>query len=123
MASGSFARPLPDPTAERSLLELSGIKAMQYTQAASTTRNLVFPSESKAGLLILASGNSAKHGLYLFGETTSGTISLTPIVTPTQSGLSVTVSSHTITIVNGSAGLYVTVLAFLGALPSVVTPT
>lgn len=123
MASGTFERPLPDLADEKALLELSGIKAMQYTQSASTTRNLVFPSESKSGLLILASGNSLKHGLYIFGETTSGDIRLTAIVAPTQSGLSVSASSHTITIVNGSAGLYVTVLAFLGALPSVVTPT
>lgn len=121
MASGTFQRPLPDPTDEKTLLGLSGITTMKYAQSASTTRYATFKTEIKSGILILSAGGTTKHGLYIFGSTSSGAIGITTIHAPSQSGMSVTASGQTITVSNGSSALYWLILMWNGDLPTIST--
>lgn len=122
MASGTFPRPLPDPAEEKALLGLSGAETASYQLPAGTTRHLAFATEIKDGVLIVSAGLATKRGMYIFGSTSSGAISITPILTPTQSGMSITSSGNNIVITNGTSDLFVLVIQYRGALPAVVTP-
>lgn len=118
MASGTIARPLPDPAEEKVLLGLSDLLSQAYTIPASTTGTLRFATEIKDGLLVLSAGDTGKRGLYIYGSTSSGGIALTTILAPTQSGLSVAASGNNITVTNGTLALFALVMAFKGGLPT-----
>jgi hypothetical protein len=121
MASGTFERPLPDPAEEKALLGLSGLKCLSFDQDGNTTRYFSFAAEPKDGLLILSAGaaQAGKRGMYIFGSTSSGAISLTPILAPAQSAVEATAAGNTIRIANGSSHVYVLILQYVGRLPSV----
>lgn len=120
MASGTIARPLPDPAEEKVLLGLSDVVTQAFTIPASSTGTLKFVTELKDGLLVLSAGDTGKRGLYIYGSTSTGGIALTSILTPTQSGLSVAASGNNIVITNGTLALFALVLAFKGNLPTLV---
>ena len=118
MASGTFERPLPDPAEEKELLGLSDLQSKSYQISANTTGTLRFTTELKDGLLVLSAGDAGKRGLYIYGSTSTGGIALTSILTPTQSGLTVSASGNNIVINNGTLALFALVLAFKGGLPT-----
>lgn len=118
MASGTFARPLPDPAEEKVLLGLGDLLSQAYTIPASTTGTLRFITELKDGLLVLSAGDTGKRGLYIYGSTSTGGIALTTILAPTQTGLTVTASGNNIVINNGTLALFALVMAFKGGLPA-----
>lgn len=118
MASGTIARPLPDPAEEKVLLGLSDVVTQAYTIPASTVGTLKFVTELKDGLLVLSAGDTGKRGLYIYGSTSTGGIALTSILTPTQSGLTVSASGNNIVINNGTLALFALVMAFKGGLPT-----
>ncbi len=118
MASGTIARPLPDPAEEKVLLGLSDVVTQAYTIPASSTGTLRFITELKDGLLVLSAGDTGKRGLYIYGSTSTGGIALTSILTPTQSGLTISASGNNIVINNGTLALFALVLAFKGGLPT-----
>lgn len=118
MASGTFARPLPDPAVEKVLLGLSDLLSQAYTIPASTTGTLRFITELKDGILVLSAGDTGKRGMYIYGSTSTGGIALTTILAPTQSGLTVSASGNNILIANGSLALFALVMAFKGGLPT-----
>ena len=122
MASGTISRPLPDPAEEKVLLGLSGASTASFQLPASTTRHLAFATEIKDGLLVVSAGLATKRGMYIFGSTSTGAISLTPILAPTQSGLSITASGNNIVVTNGTSDLFVLVIQYRGTMPSVITP-
>lgn len=129
MASGTFERPLPDPADESALLApqlgLGGISGSAvFSFAANLTRYLVFPSGQKQGLLIIGSTSSfsAKWGLYMYYSSASGTISLQPVLAPTQTGLAVAGTSNTVvTIVNPGGALYGGAICIRGGSPTLET--
>ena len=123
MASGVFDRPLPNPGDERGLLSLGELKSVTFEVPASTTRNLTFSKELKDGLLVMGAGTVTKRGLYIYGSTSTGNISVTAILAPTQSGMSISVSGNDIVITNGSQALFVSAIPFKGNLPTLTTPT
>ena len=122
MASGTFARPLPDPAEEKALLGLSGINTLSYDQDANTTRYIKFPTKPIDGMLILSagagSGLDAKRGVYVFGSTTTGNVTLTSVL---QSSLTITGGSNYIAITNGTSHVYWAVISIMGGQPSVET--
>lgn len=118
MASGTFERPLPDPAEEKALLGLNDLQSKSYQIAANTTGTLRFTTELKDGLLVLSAGDAGKRGLYIYGSTSTGGIALTSILTPTQSGLTVSASGNNIVINNGTFAVFALVLAFKGSLPT-----
>lgn len=122
MASGSFERPLPDPAEEKALLGLSGINTISYDQNANTTRYIKFPSKPIDGILILSagagSGLDSKRGIYVFGSTTTGSVSLTPVL---ASSLTITGGSNYIAVANGTSHVYWAVIGFMGGQPTVET--
>lgn len=123
MASGTFERPLPNPAGERSLLSLGEFKSATYEIPASSTRNLTFAKELKNGMLVMGAGATTKRGMFIYGSTTTGSITVTTVLAPTQSGLTVSASGNDIVITNGSNALFVCVMPFKGGLPSLTTPT
>lgn len=118
MASGTGARPLPEPAEERELLGLGSLQSTTFEIPASTTKTLAFVTEIKDGLLVLSAGTAAKRGLYIFGSSSTGNLSVTTVLAATQSGISVTASGNNIAIANGTSALFVCVLQFKGNLPT-----
>lgn len=118
MASGTFARPLPDPGDEKALLELEDLKSKCFQISANTTGTLSFIKELKNGILVLSAGDTGKRGLYIYGSTSTGGIALTSILTPTQSGLTVSASGNNIVINNSTFAVFALVLPFRGGLPT-----
>lgn len=122
MASGTFDRPLPDPADEKAMLGLSGINTISYDQDANTTRYIKFPTKPIDGMLILSagagSGLDTKRGVYVFGSTTTGNVTLTPVL---QSSLTITGGSNYISIANGASHVYWAVISFMGGQPTVET--
>lgn len=120
MASGTFDRPLPDPAEEKVLLGLSGINTLGYDQDANTTRYIKFPTKPIDGMLILSagagSGLDAKRGVYVFGSTSTGNVTLTSVL---QSSLTITGGSNYIAIANGTSHVYWAVISFMGGQPTV----
>lgn len=120
MASGTGTRSLPDPADERSLLGLDGTLSLKTLIPASKTATFAFPSSGpQDGILAFAAGSSAKRGMYIYGCTTAGSIVITTILAPTQSGLSVSGSGRNLVLVNGTADLYACIISFQGSLPTV----
>ena len=118
MASGTIARPLPDPAEEKALLGLSDLQTKSYQIAANTTGTLGFSTGLKDGLLVVSAGDAGKRGLFIYGSTSTGAIVLTTILAPTQSGLTITASGNSIVIVNKTYALFALVLPFQGGLPT-----
>lgn len=120
MASGTGERPLPDPAEEKVLLGLSGINTLSYDQDANTTRYIKFPSKPIDGILILSAGAGtgldSKRGIYVFGSTTTGNVTLTSVL---QSSLTITGGSNYVSITNGASHVYWAVISFMGGQPTV----
>lgn len=126
MASGTFERPLPDPSSEKSLLGLGGLSLSNYSLAANQTRYLVFKDQIKFGYLATFGYNAnagTKSGLYQLCCTSSGNdpITLTAVKAVSYSGLAITpISSKVVQITNpsGSGYLWVSVMLCYGDAPT-----
>lgn len=121
MASGTGARPLPEPEEERELLGLGNLRSMTVEVTANTTKTFSFSTgEAKDGIVILSAANAEKRGLAIYGANSgSGNIALAAILSPSQSGLSIAASGRAFVVTNPSQSVFVCVMAFQGELPTV----
>lgn len=118
MASGTGTRPLPERADERELLLLGELRSLTVEIAANTTKTFTFSNLPKGGLLVLTAGDVSKRGLYIYGMTTTGNVSLTTIHDKTQANLNISLSGRSITIANPTLALFVCFIATEGNLPT-----
>lgn len=102
---------------------LGGVVLGVYEVPANTTRNLSFVKEVKGGTLIMSGGVSSKRGMYIYSSTSTGSVGVTAVLAVAQSGLSIAGSGDDIVVVNGSNALFICVIAYKGALPTLTEPT
>ena len=103
-----------------------GDNSREVTLLAGETRVLTFDTTNpKGGMLVLAGPLTTKAGLYIFGGTTTMAtgMQLVTVKAVSQSGMSVTASGATITVVNGSPNaVYLYIMQWMGNLPTVTDP-
>lgn len=99
MATGNLPGQALSADNERKRLEINGMKTAYHSQAANTSYTATFTKQIKDGVLL--TGYASVHkGIYIYGSTSTGNISITPVYA--ASGLTITASGNNLTIANTS---------------------
>ena len=99
------------------LIELDGIRVSK-TIAASGSSSLSF-SDISGGLLILDGGSANYHGLYTVYHTSGTSIYGKAVMAPANTSITVTFSSGTATVSNGTTGtVFATYITAHGVTPT-----
>lgn len=119
MSSGKIHRPVLSATDEKAFLNITGIKTKYISLPANATYYMNFTKQIKDGVLLIGRQSSGiNHGIYIFGSTSTGSISITPVKAVTASGFSITGSGNYLTFVNGASALYMMIIQYYGDLPT-----
>ena len=128
MASGTFARPLPDPAEEKALLGLTqSFSAVRFSMEANTTVYISLPTPSgnvfRQGLVLIGGSAATKSGIYIYNGTNTTNLHVDTVLAASYSGVSVTKGGNTyLKVTNGTTALIGTIICGWGDRP-VVTST
>ncbi len=122
MASGKIHRPALPRDDEVKLLGYDPyMRVGNDTISTSNARYYSFKKQLKSGIIFISEPNQYIFGVYGFGSTGSGSISVTELKRITYYDWSVSASGQVITIVPGSnqENVHVTILMWRGDLPTI----